>query len=433
MKNNLSVSTITNSRTHHKGFQKIILISFLLFIVNLSVLKAQNPPMFTLTTVSNYPSNCAFTGGGSYPADYSVSVTCYIATGYRLVSWSITATGTTTPILSSGTTLPINIKMNQNLTLTGTFAVIPSYTLTTTTTGSGTVSGGGTYYQGQVATLTALPASGYSFTGWGGAASGTANPITVTMDANKTVSATFSVSTPMWQGNGTKIFYNADNVGIGIMNPMVPLEVNGTVKATTLTTTGAVTAGSLNTGTVTSGNLTSSGTITAGYFSGDGTNITGLWTKNGSNLIYNVASGNVLIGQTTQKNSLYRLDVKGKVRFDDVQVNTDGADFVFEEGYKLRSLTELETYIKTNKHLPEIAPASDMQSNGMTLGEVQTRLLQKIEELTLYLIEKDKQLDAQQKKTEELQATVFELKATLDGFKKEFLSKPEFKNSNLNN
>jgi hypothetical protein len=53
--------------------------------------------------------------------------------------------------------------------------------------------------------------------------------------------------------------------------------------------------------------------------------------------------------------------------------------------YKLRSLAELEAFIKSNKHLPDIAPAKEMQENGVSAGEMQAKLLQKVEELTLYV------------------------------------------------
>jgi hypothetical protein len=102
-------------------------------------------------------------------------------------------------------------------------------------------------------------------------------------------------------------------------------------------------------------------------------------------------NNNVLIGKTTQNNAAYKLDVAGKIRADEIIVNTTGADFVFDSTYKLRTLPELETFIKQNKHLPEIAPAKEMQENGVSAGEMQAKLLQKIEELTLYVIELKKE------------------------------------------
>jgi hypothetical protein len=101
--------------------------------------------------------------------------------------------------------------------------------------------------------------------------------------------------------------------------------------------------------------------------------------------------GNVGIG-TTDPGS-YKLNVWGKIRAHEIVVNTTGADFVFDSTYNLRSLPELETFIKQNKHLPEIVPAKEMQENGVSAGEMQAKLLQKQEETALYLIELSKQIE----------------------------------------
>ena len=100
-------------------------------------------------------------------------------------------------------------------------------------------------------------------------------------------------------------------------------------------------------------------------------------------IIYNNA-GNVLIGKNTQTNPGYKLDVAGKIRADEIIVNTTGADFVFDRNYKLLSLNELDEYIKDNNHLPDLKSASEMQTEGVGISEMQMKLLQKIEELTLY-------------------------------------------------
>ena len=80
-----------------------------------------------------------------------------------------------------------------------------------------------------------------------------------------------------------------------------------------------------------------------------------------------------------------------------------GADFVFEPDYHLRPLSEVEQFINENKHLPDIAPAACMIENGVDVGEFQIQLLQKIEELTLYVIE-------QQKLIEELKREIDKIK-----------------------
>ncbi|MBB5636512.1 hypothetical protein HDE68_002413 [Pedobacter cryoconitis] len=95
--------------------------------------------------------------------------------------------------------------------------------------------------------------------------------------------------------------------------------------------------------------------------------------------------GNVGIG--TDEPGIYRLAVNGKIRAKEIQVDTEWPDFVFEETYPLRTLSSVELYIKKNKHLPEIPSEKEVRENGISLGEMNAKLLQKIEELTLYMIE----------------------------------------------
>ena len=94
------------------------------------------------------------------------------------------------------------------------------------------------------------------------------------------------------------------------------------------------------------------------------------------------------VGIGTQ-NPLYKLDVAGTIRADEILVKTTGADFVFADDYQLRPLSEVKAFIEENKHLPEIKSAQEMQENGVGINELQTQLLQKIEELTLYLIQQE--------------------------------------------
>jgi hypothetical protein len=102
----------------------------------------------------------------------------------------------------------------------------------------------------------------------------------------------------------------------------------------------------------------------------------------------------------------YKLDVIGTIRAREIKVDLTGADYVFENEYNLMPLTELEKFIKINKHLPEIAAAKDMQENGANLGELNTKLLQKIEELTLYTIEQNKKIITLEKKMEKMESAL---------------------------
>jgi hypothetical protein len=108
-----------------------------------------------------------------------------------------------------------------------------------------------------------------------------------------------------------------------------------------------------------------------------------------------VIDGNVGIGTTTPGS--FKLAVEGKIWAKEVQValTNPGPDYVFEPTYNLKPLSEIETYIKANKHLPEVPSAKEMEANGVQLGEMNMLLLKKVEELTLYVIELKKENERQ--------------------------------------
>lgn len=114
--------------------------------------------------------------------------------------------------------------------------------------------------------------------------------------------------------------------------------------------------------------------------------------NNGWRLVVNNA-GNVGIG-TTNTGS-YKLAVEGKIGAREVNVNTTTPwpDYVFKDDYKLPSLQSVENYIDKNKHLPEVPTEKEVTENGLNLGEMNALLLKKIEELTLYVIQQQKEID----------------------------------------
>ena len=116
-------------------------------------------------------------------------------------------------------------------------------------------------------------------------------------------------------------------------------------------------------------------------------------------------NGNVGIGTA---NPTSKLTVAGNINSREVKVTVDaGADFVFENNYNLLSLDAVDKFIKENKHLPEIASADEMKKEGINLSEMNIKLLQKIEELTLYTIE-------QQRNTEKLTKVIETLTKRLE-------------------
>lgn len=108
------------------------------------------------------------------------------------------------------------------------------------------------------------------------------------------------------------------------------------------------------------------------------------------------ANGYVGIGTKAPK---YKLDVLGTIRAKEIKVDMAGADFVFENNYKLMPLSELELFVKERKHLPDVPSANDMEQNGTELGILNSILLKKIEELTLYTIEQNKKIIELEKQT----------------------------------
>ncbi|MDD7885333.1 hypothetical protein [Flavivirga sp. 57AJ16] len=122
-----------------------------------------------------------------------------------------------------------------------------------------------------------------------------------------------------------------------------------------------------------------------------------LIVKQGSALIEGniLTNSNIGIGTTSfiDGSDTYRLSVEGKVRAHEVKVYTTWADFVFAKNYNLPTLKEVESYIKENGHLKDIPSAEEVKENGVKLGEMNKLLLQKIEELTLYVIDLKKEIE----------------------------------------
>ncbi|OHT44973.1 autotransporter outer membrane beta-barrel domain-containing protein [Flavobacterium tructae] len=257
-------------------------------------------------------------------------------------------------------------------------------------------------------------------------------------------------------GGGAAVNANATttnlNVGIGTNNPSESLDVNGNIrgnifKAASITASGAITSG----GTIQGNSITVTGDVNAnrGFFTGN----VGIGTSNPSNVqgwsrVLDVAgadnskilatvdnstyktgifshsswfggggfigtesnhalfliagydpkvailpNGNVGIGS---KNPDAKLTVNGDIHATEVRINTNipVPDYVFLNDYRLRTLQEVEDYIKKNSHLPEIPSAKEIEKDGLLLAEMNLHLLKKIEEVTLYLIQQNKEMEA---------------------------------------
>jgi hypothetical protein len=113
-----------------------------------------------------------------------------------------------------------------------------------------------------------------------------------------------------------------------------------------------------------------------------------------------LSNGNVGIGTMSPAE---KLAVNGNIRAKEIKVEVaNWPDYVFSPGYSKMSLYQTEKYIKENRHLPGIPSVSQVLQDGVNVGEMQAKLLQKIEELTLIIIEQQKILDKQSKQLEKL-------------------------------
>ena len=145
---------------------------------------------------------------------------------------------------------------------------------------------------------------------------------------------------------------------------------------------------------------------------------------NDRNIWFNTSTstnnGKIYIGSSTSYPTTtgnYKLFVEGGILTEKVKValrNTaNWADYVFADNYKLMPLKEVESFVKTNKHLPGVSSASEIVENGLDVAEMQSKHMEKIEELTLYIIEQDKKLDVQQQAIEKQNSEIEILKAQL--------------------
>jgi hypothetical protein len=125
----------------------------------------------------------------------------------------------------------------------------------------------------------------------------------------------------------------------------------------------------------------------------------GTWTNHIMRIVANGAAainidpaGNVAIG-TPDPLPGYKLSVNGNMKSRELVIETVGwPDYVFNTDYKLSTLNDLEKYIQQHKHLPNIPAAAEIEEHGLPVGDIQKKMMEKIEELTLYIIELNKEI-----------------------------------------
>ena len=260
-----------------------------------------------------------------------------------------------------------------------------------------------------------------------------------TTGANDKAFALYSPDDGYWwtywkEGTGDMVVFRG-NLGVGITSPAYKLDVNGTgrfagfvelqnpqsVATTTLSEVIGNSAFSIKAHASNSTRLA---------FGQTGTGATStIQTTNGSStaswhMALSPFGGNVGIG-TGNSDPSFKLDVKGTSRFtqkmiveNDIEskkvkvTTTPGSfpDYVFKEDYRLLTIDQLAAFIKANGHLPSIPTAREVEVNGQDLGLIQQKLLEKIEELTLYTIQQEKRLQTSDFKYQKLETQNLELK-----------------------
>ncbi len=220
-----------------------------------------------------------------------------------------------------------------------------------------------------------------------------------------------------WNGYNTlsekmRISYNG-HVGIGTANPTSKLDVNGSANFS-----GRV---SLLTGTIVGPKENLDGKLWIDRHATQGKTFfapydDGAWQwgrEFGYNTAYNswYVSSNFGIGTTDTKG--FKLGVKGKIAAEEVKVasHNNWPDFVFDKEYALPTLKEVESHIKEKGHLKDIPSAKEVAENGIFLGEMNAKLLQKIEELTLYTIAQEKKIKTFENQNNEIKMLKKENKA----------------------
>jgi hypothetical protein len=120
-------------------------------------------------------------------------------------------------------------------------------------------------------------------------------------------------------------------------------------------------------------------------------------------------NGTMLMGGTSDRIATgYKLSVRGNIIAEvmTVQAYASWPDYVFGKDYKLMPLDQLEQSIRKNNHLPNVPAAADIEKNGINLGDMNTRLMEKVEELTLYIIDLNKKNNALAEKVENLEKQI---------------------------
>lgn len=190
-----------------------------------------------------------------------------------------------------------------------------------------------------------------------------------------------NVPTPVWNNGTNKLYTNCVNVGVGTTNPLYMLDIRGT---------GFFEKG-IRIGKTAASTLLESDQAIIEIETSDAAPFMRLSTKSGS----------------SDPVTRFKVENTGELLCTSVRVKlaTDIAvpDYVFKPDYQLMPLSELKAYVTKNSHLPNIPSEAEIKAEGLNVEEMQLKLLEKVEQLTLYVIQQEEKIQQQNVKIAELQ------------------------------